>query len=69
VFQVVAPIYEQKLAHIDDDGNGRCDAGEPICLDSGLADRDTTLTFMPGAIQARAATAGQCDTLVDQSSF
>ena len=65
--QVVAPIYEQKIAHIDDDGNGRCDAGEPLFIDGGLVDRDSTLTFTPGATQVRVATAGQCDVQVNSS--
>jgi hypothetical protein len=65
--QVMAPIYQQKLAHIDDDGNGRCDAGEPLFLDNALVDRDYTLTFTPGATQVRVATAGMCDVLVNTS--
>jgi len=61
--EVVAPGYEQKQAYIDADGNGRCDAGEPLFMDSGLQNMDTTLTFTPSALQVRAAPAGSCDIL------
>lgn len=67
--QVLASIYEQKHAHIDADGNGRCDADEPIFLDSGLADRDITLTVTPNETRLRAATAAQCDALFAQPTF
>jgi hypothetical protein len=60
---VVASVYEQKQAYIDADGNGRCDAGEPLFIDSGLQDMDTTLTFTPDAFQVRPALAGSCDIL------
>jgi len=61
--QVVAPVYETKIAHIDADGNGQCDASEPVFLDNGLQNMDSTLTFTPGAVQVRQATAGMCDTI------
>jgi len=61
--QVVAPVYETKIAHVDADGNGQCDASEPVFLDNGLQNMDSTLTFTPGAVQVRQATAGMCDTI------
>ena len=60
---VVASVYEQKQAFIDADGNGRCDAGEPLFIDSGLQNMDATLTFTPDAFQVRPAPAGSCDIL------
>src|SRR5262245_46402671 len=61
--QVVEPGYELKLAHIDADGSGACDAGEPIYIDNALANADITLTFTPSDIRVRAANSGMCDML------
>jgi len=61
--QVVEPGYESKLAHIDADGNGRCEAGEPVYLDNGLEDVDVTFTFAPDDIHVRQATSGMCDSV------
>jgi len=60
---VVAAVFEQKQAWIDANGNGLCDAGELLFLDSGLQDMDATLTFTPTAVQVRAAQGGTCTIL------
>ena len=59
--QVVAPVYESKLAHIDADGNGACDVGEPAFFDSGLYQANVTLTVTPDDFRFRPAVSGWCD--------
>lgn len=61
--QVVAPIYEQKLAHIDTDGNGMCDVGEPAFSDQALLQTDITLTVTPADIRFRPAALGWCNAI------
>lgn len=53
----------QKLAHIDADMNGACDADEPVFTDSALEQTDTTLTFTPDSVQVHSASSGFCDGL------
>lgn len=61
--QAIAPIYETKLAHIDADGSGACEVGEPSFLDNGLASTDLTLTFSPDDLRVRPASSGSCDSI------
>jgi len=58
---VLAPTYEQKIVHIDADGSGACEVGEPTFLDNGLFSMDATLTVKPTDAQFRSATSGVCD--------
>jgi hypothetical protein len=59
----VAALYEQKLAHIDADGNRRCDLGEPMFIDNALINQDITFTFAPDELRVRAAPSGLCDMM------
>ena len=52
--------YYQKIVHIDADGSGTCEVGEPMFLDAGLYTMDTTLTVKPTAVQFRSAPSGPC---------
>ena len=57
---VLRPAYLPKEAHIDVDGSGACEPGEPVFSDFGLYLQDVTLTVEPGAVQLRPATTGMC---------
>ncbi len=56
----IAPIYEPKLAHIDADGSGACEVGEPAFDDSGLSQTDLTLTVTTTDVRFRPAVSGWC---------
>lgn len=60
---VLPPIYEPKIVHIDADGSGACEVGEPLFLDSALLQGDTTLTVTPTDVRFRTAASGSCDTV------
>jgi hypothetical protein len=62
---VLEPTYKRKLFHIDADGSGGCDAGEPVYIDQGLFQADTTLAVTPSDIRFRPATTTFCDMIRD----
>jgi hypothetical protein len=58
---VINPTYEQKLIHIDANGNGACDDGEPAFIDFSPFEGDATLTVTPTDVRFRQAPSGWCD--------
>lgn len=57
------PTYQLKLAHIDADGNGACDVGEPAFADQSVRSTDFTLTVTPSDLRFRTANSYWCDAV------
>ena len=57
------PTYQLKLAHIDADGSGACDVGEPAFADQSLRSTDFTLTVTPSDLRFRTANSYWCDAV------
>jgi hypothetical protein len=61
--EVLPPIYHLKLAHIDADGSGACEGGEPAFGDQALISNDLTLTVAPTDARFRTAGSSWCDAV------
>jgi hypothetical protein len=62
--EVLPPTYQLKVAHIDLDGNGRCEAGdEPAFGDQSLSSTDVTLTVTPTDLRFRPAPPSWCEAV------
>jgi hypothetical protein len=59
---VINPTYEQKLVHIDANGSGACEDGEPAFIDFSPFEGDATMTVKPDDVRFRQAPSGWCDT-------
>jgi hypothetical protein len=63
--KVLESLYLPKRAHIDANGDGTCEAGEPLFSDYGAAEHDMTLRVTPDAVLLRPAAATACAAIHD----
>jgi hypothetical protein len=58
---VINPTYEEKSIHIDANGDGACEDGEPVFKDFTAFEADATLTVTPSDVRFGTAPSGWCD--------
>jgi hypothetical protein len=63
--EVLPPTYQLKLAHIDADGSGACEVGEPAFVDQAVISTDVTLTVTPDDFRFRPAATYWCGAVND----